>query len=130
MRSSRPERRRRLEHLLVQIDDVGADRRIVGQHRPRQRVIAPADAQETAERHHRVGDPAGDLVDHDVVDRAERLALAIAHGRALDLVARDQARGFAGLEIVLRILIHSPSPQTDPAWRTGIFSRVFRETRA
>src|SRR5262249_33941030 len=73
----------------------------------RQRVIALTDAEEPTERHHRVGDLAGVLVDHDVVDRAQAVALLVVHRRALDLVGGDQSGGLAlGELLVLRILVH------------------------
>jgi hypothetical protein len=53
-------------------------------------MIAIADAHEAAERHHRVRDLAGDLVDHDAVDRAKLLSLPIVNRCALHLVCGDQ----------------------------------------
>src|SRR5436190_17784229 len=53
--------RRALELLFADIDLVAAELRIVGEQRPRQRVIVLADAQEADEAHHRVGDLAADL---------------------------------------------------------------------
>src|SRR3954451_9934220 len=85
-----------LQPLLVEVDHVAADLGVVGQEAPGQGVVALAQTQEAAERHDRVGHLAGDLVDHEVVHRAETLALAIVDRRALDLVRGDQLVGLVG----------------------------------
>src|SRR4051794_33112592 len=82
-----------LQPLLVEVDHVAADLGVVGQEAPRQRVVALAQAEEAAEGHDRVGHLAGDLVDHEVVHRAEPLALVVVDRRALDLVGGDQLVG-------------------------------------
>ena len=48
-----------------------------------------AHAEETAERHDGVGNSPGGLVDHEIVHRAETLALAIKDGRSYNLVGRQ-----------------------------------------
>jgi hypothetical protein len=53
-------------------------------------MIALADPQEAPERHHGIGDLAGNLVDHKIVHRAELLALAITHCGSDDFVGGDQ----------------------------------------
>src|SRR5690349_15708447 len=85
-----------LERPLVQVDHVAALAGVVAQRLPGQGMAAPAHAEEAAEGHHRVGDLAGELVDHEVVGRAQALALAIVDRRALDLVRGDQAVGLVG----------------------------------
>ena len=56
-------------------------------------MAALAHAEEAAERHDRVGDLAGELVDHEARHRAESLALAVVDRRALDLARGDQLLG-------------------------------------
>src|SRR4051794_12874069 len=88
-----------LQPLLVEVDHVAADLGVVGQEAPRQGVVALAEAEEAAEGHDRVGHLAGDLVDHEVVHRAEPLALVVVDRRALDLVGGDQLVGLVGRDI-------------------------------
>jgi hypothetical protein len=57
-------------------------------------MLLLADAEEAAERHHGVDRLAADLVDHDVLDRAEMLAVHVVDVGAVDLVGGDQ--GAAG----------------------------------
>src|SRR5882724_9072950 len=44
-----------LQHLLVNIDDVPALGFVVVEHVPRNRMVTISNAQEPAERHHRIG---------------------------------------------------------------------------
>src|SRR5262249_41887800 len=90
--------RRTLELLLADIDLVAAELRIVGEQRPGQRVIVLADAHEAAEAHHRIGDLAAELVDHDPLDLAGALAVRAIDGGSFHLVAADETSGFAALE--------------------------------
>jgi hypothetical protein len=53
-------------------------------------VLLLAQAQEAAERHHGIGNPAADLLDHQPLDRADLVAIRIVDGRALDPIALDQ----------------------------------------
>src|SRR3954447_3054372 len=85
-----------LQPVLVQVDHVAALAGVVLQALPGNRVITVADAEEAAERQHGVLDLARAFVDHEVVDRAKALALAVVDGRALDLVRGDQAVGLVG----------------------------------
>src|SRR4029453_17037851 len=85
--------RRTLQAVLVEVDHVPALGGVVPEGLPGQRVIAVADAEKAAKRQHSVFDLTRALVDHEVVDRAEALALAIVDGGALDLVRGDQAVG-------------------------------------
>jgi hypothetical protein len=56
-------------------------------------MILLADPEEAAERHDGVDRLAAHLVEHDVVDGAELLALHVVDVRSLDLLRRDQAAG-------------------------------------
>lgn len=53
-------------------------------------MIALADAE-----HHGVGDLAGDLVAHEIVNRPEVFALPVTHCRADDFVGGDEAVRFS-----------------------------------
>jgi hypothetical protein len=55
-------------------------------------MVALAHAEETAERHDGVGNSPGGLVDHEIVHRAETLALAIIDGRSFDLALSEAMR--------------------------------------
>src|SRR5271166_3153877 len=57
-------------------------------------MIAVADPEKAAERHDRVGDVPRYLVDHQVVDRTQRVACAVIDFRALDLAGLDERRRF------------------------------------
>ena len=57
----------------VDIDNVAAQARVICQRTPRQRMIALAEPEEAAERHHDVGDLARDFVDHEIVDGPDLL---------------------------------------------------------
>ena len=54
-------------------------------------MVTLANAQEPAERHHRVGNIAGTLVDHYVIDGAESLALTVIDRCPLDLAGCDKS---------------------------------------
>jgi hypothetical protein len=82
--------RRADQGVPVDVDDVTAELDAVAQRAPGKGVMALAKAEEAAECQHRVGDLARDLVDHEIVDRAEMSAVPIVDRRALDLVRRDQ----------------------------------------
>src|SRR3954471_22883020 len=53
-------------------------------------MLLLADAEEAAERHHGVDRLAADLVDHDVVDRPELVAVHVVDAGAVDLLGSDQ----------------------------------------
>src|SRR6185312_1087663 len=78
--------RRAFQPISVQIDDVAVLARIVGQHPPREGVIAFADAEEAAERHDSISDAAVELVEHEAVDGAEVFGLPVVNRGADDLV--------------------------------------------
>jgi hypothetical protein len=80
-----------LEPAAVEVDDESALARIVVEHPPGQRMVALAHAEETAERHDGVGNLPGGLIDHEIVHRAETLALAIIDCRSFDLVGGNEA---------------------------------------
>jgi len=56
-----------LEPAAVEIDDVAAQARVIGQHPPGQRMIALAHAEKASERHHGISYLAGVPVDHEIV---------------------------------------------------------------
>jgi hypothetical protein len=62
-------------------------------------VVILAHAQESAERHHGMGDLAVDLVDHDVIDAAKLLARAVVDRRPFHLVGGDEIECLAGIEV-------------------------------
>jgi hypothetical protein len=65
-------------------------------------MITLADAEEAPEGHHGVGDLTGNLVDHEIVHRAEVLARKVIHRRADDLVGGDKAVRFVGSDWAAR----------------------------
>src|SRR3978361_2105625 len=98
-----------LELLLADIDLVTAERRVVGQQGPWQRIVVLAHPQEAAEAHDRIRDLAADLVDHNALYLAHPVAVGPVDRRALDLVAADQAGSLAALELddgILKLLAH------------------------
>jgi hypothetical protein len=58
-------------------------------------VIAISDAEKSAERQNRVGNLAGLLVDHEVMDRAQTIASVVEDVGALDFVGSDKGRCLA-----------------------------------
>src|SRR5205823_12618379 len=56
------------ELVLGEVDEIAAEIGVVFQRRPRHRVIILAHAHEAAEAQDRIGDLAGDLVDHHALD--------------------------------------------------------------
>jgi hypothetical protein len=103
-----------LEPSAVEIDDIPALMYVVLQHPPRQRMIALAYTQEAPERHHGIGDLAGDLVDHKIVHRAEVLSLKVIHCGSDDFVGGDQTVRFVGSDWAVcrscRRSLHYDSP--------------------
>jgi hypothetical protein len=114
-RSARSIARGCLEPAAVEIDDVAAPARVIGQHPPGQRMIALAHAEEASKRHHGIGYLAGVLVDHEIVHRAEVLTPAVINRgaddfaeemrRSVSSVATAPAAVVVGLCIVLSWLI-------------------------
>ena len=69
-------------------------------------MIALAHAEETAERHDGVGNSPGGLVDYEIVQRAETLALAIIDGRSFNLVGGNEAirlLDYSGAAVVVAV---------------------------
>jgi hypothetical protein len=58
-------------------------------------VIAASDPEESAERQDCIGNLAGLLVDHEIVDRAQTIASVVEDVGALDLVGGNQGCRFA-----------------------------------
>src|SRR5688500_4740510 len=83
--------RRAFELLQTSIDDIAASFCIVAQFVPRQRVIAAAPAEQGAGGQNRIFRLAGALFDHETVDRAQLLSLAVIDRSSLDLLGRDQS---------------------------------------
>src|SRR3984893_9332009 len=79
----------------VQLEAVGLF--IVGQHRPGNRIVIRADAEEAAETQDRVGDPAGELVDHQALDLPDALTARVIDWHSLHPVACDQGMKFGAL---------------------------------
>jgi hypothetical protein len=59
-------------------------------------MIALANAEESAKRHHGIGDAAGIFVHHQAVDRAEMLALPVINGGARHFIGGNQPTGLIG----------------------------------
>src|ERR1700730_3930620 len=89
---------RPFELLLGDIDFIAVEPWVVGQYRPRQRIVIFADPHEAAEAHDRIGDLAADLVDHDPFDSTGLFAVRAIDRRAFHLVAADEAHGFPLIE--------------------------------
>src|SRR5580765_2338011 len=80
-----------LQFLPVEIDRIAALARIIFEHVPGDRIIFAAEAEQAAERQHRIVGLAGDLVDHEIFDPAELLArAAVVDGGAFYPVRGDQ----------------------------------------
>jgi hypothetical protein len=52
--------------------------------------VRVAEPQKAAEAHDSIGHATGDLVDHQVIDRADLLTGEVVGGGAFDVLARDQ----------------------------------------
>src|SRR5215207_10773471 len=94
--------RRVCKSVLVDVDHITFQARVVGQRLPRQRMIALAHPEKAPKGHHHIGDLARDLVDHEVEYRPELLAGAVIYGGALDLVRGDEAAGLVNSDAVAR----------------------------
>jgi len=92
--------------ILVEVQLVGIELRVVLQDAPGKRVVFLAEPHEAAEAHDRIGHFAGPLLDHHALDRPDLLTVRAADGRSLDLVAGDQALGFANVTALCRRLHH------------------------
>src|SRR3954470_8619533 len=79
-----------LQLLAGDIHHVATKPSVVGEHAPGQWVVAFSNAKEAAEAHHCVSDLPAELVNHDVVNGAEAVALPVVDRGALDLVGGDQ----------------------------------------
>src|SRR3546814_7912910 len=65
------------ELVLVEIDCVAALFRVIGEHVPRQRMVALAHADPAAAAHPGIRAAAVALADHEMLDRAELVAVAV-----------------------------------------------------
>src|SRR5215471_15137577 len=75
-------------------------------------MIARSNAEKAAERHHGIGHLARILVDHQIVNRSEMLAVAVVDRCADGFVGGDEAVGFvsshcAAQAIALRSALRS-----------------------
>jgi hypothetical protein len=70
--------------------------------------VSIADPHEPAKAEHRVADLAAALFQHDALNRADVLALAVEYPGALDLVRPNQVMGFLGINVLL--LSHGCAP--------------------
>src|SRR5581483_11193162 len=68
---------------------------VVGQHRPGNRIMIRADAEEAAETQDRVGDFTGELVDHQALDLPDALAAYVIDRHSFHAVAGDEGRRLA-----------------------------------
>jgi hypothetical protein len=80
-----------LQLLFIEIDDVATLPFVVIEHVPGQGMITLAHPKKAAERHNRIDDLARALVDHNVVNRAEGLALTIVDFGAFDFARGNEA---------------------------------------
>src|SRR5918998_123984 len=71
---------------------------LIGQHAPGQRVVALTQPEKAPEAHDGIRDLPRALADHEVVNRAELLVLAVENRRTLDLVGGDQVRRLIPLD--------------------------------
>ena len=76
--------------IFRQVQLVGIQLRVVLQHAPRQRIVLFTETHEAAEAHHRIGNLARALLDHDAFDRSDLFTVGPTDRRSLDLVARDE----------------------------------------
>jgi hypothetical protein len=92
--------------ILREVQFVGIELRVVLQDTPGKRVVFLAEPHEAAEAHDRIGHLAGALLDHHALDRSDLLTVRAADRRSLDLVAGDEAVGFANVAALCRRLHH------------------------
>src|SRR4051794_19461713 len=78
------------ELVLVEIDHVATQFRVISQCAPGQWMMSFTYAKEPSEAQDSVGHLAGAPPDHEIFDCAKSLALSIVHRRTLDLVGGDQ----------------------------------------
>src|SRR6202012_2874542 len=74
----------------IDIHDVPALTCVVGERAPWERMVAIADAEETAEAHDGVFRAAGLFIDHYVVNATELLTSPVVDIRPFNLAGRDQ----------------------------------------
>src|SRR3984957_5650246 len=77
---------------------VSAELLIVVQHRPGNRIMVRADAEEAPETQDRVGDAAAGFIDHTALDLTDALTVRVIDRSSFDAVACDQG----GCSSVLR----------------------------
>src|ERR1700733_13386274 len=79
--------RRALQLSLRDAGDVATKVGVILQRLPRERIMIVADAQETSEAKHSIGDLAARLVDHDPFNRTDFGFVRAINGGAFDLIA-------------------------------------------
>ena len=87
--SPMPNHERTPAPLQLLAGDVGtesAEVGVVGQLAPWDRMLLRAHPEEASERHHRIGDPAAELVDHQPFDAADLVAARIGVGGEISCV--------------------------------------------
>src|ERR1700681_4060373 len=87
-----------LELLFGDVYAVSAELLIVVQHRPGNRIMVRADAEEAPETQDRVGDAAAGFIDHKALDLTDALTVRVIDRSSFDAVACDQG----GCSSVLR----------------------------
>ena len=84
------EDRRILQLLFGDPGDITVELRVIFQGTPGDGVVAMAEPQESTEAHDRVGDTAGELIDHQMVDFTDLLTVRFIDVGAFDIFARDK----------------------------------------
>src|SRR5262249_15959900 len=79
-----------LELLLGNVGAEPAQLRVIGEGAPRDRIVAVAKAHEAAEADDGVAHAARLLVDHQMIDLADMLAVRAVNFGAMHVLARDQ----------------------------------------
>src|SRR6266403_1138264 len=87
-----------LELLFGDVHAVSAELLIVVQHRPGNRIMVRADAEEAPETQDRVGDAAAGFIDHKALDLPDALTVRVIDRSSFHPVACDQG----GCSSVLR----------------------------
>src|SRR6476646_5348147 len=83
-------RRRALQLVILDVDFVGLEFRVVAKLAPGQWQKVGTQAEEAAEAQDRVRHLPAGLVDHQPLDVADLVAVRPAHRSTLDAIARDQ----------------------------------------
>ena len=83
-----------LQPALVEMDNITSQIRVVFQHGPGKRMVVVSNPEEAAERQDRVRDLSRQLVDHQIVNRAEVVAGRVEDFRPLHLIGCDEVACF------------------------------------